>query len=344
MKIKWITLFLLLYSLITVYCWKNQTHDILAPKTPIYQVTGSVTSSLDHQPIADVIVSISGTVTYTGEDSSTAYTQVDTTDINGFYEFLDVPGGYGYNIMLNKEGYEPYLSQIVLYYGDKKIQNISLGKYLIEVERVFFPNLQITGIAVVDTTIYMTTHQKEFVAYNLESQKETSIPFEDVEPTVLAWDGNSFWSTDNIRKILFQFKVQEPDKQIEFNTTYPLPPNNYQPEDTLAMLDMVCFEKGIVGCSSDIGHRYIQWIPWESNHLSYLNSPENLYTPIGIAVYNDTILMACYYQSNRRMYQINSITNEILSYSVFPEEIGMITGHNKTIWMARDHTIIKYIF
>ena len=91
MNIKLTSIVIITFCILNICCWKKQQHDILAPKTPVYQVTGTVIGSCYHQPIQSAVVSISGIVTYIGEDTSTAILLVDTTTTIGRFEFNNIP-------------------------------------------------------------------------------------------------------------------------------------------------------------------------------------------------------------------------------------------------------------
>ena len=105
-------------------CWNKQSHTIMAPMTPVYNVKGKFICSLTNTALGQVSIKLMGEVKYNEEDTSKAVTFETTSDESGFFVLADVPGGNGYILTAEKEGYQTYAQNYVVYYTDKDVGEI----------------------------------------------------------------------------------------------------------------------------------------------------------------------------------------------------------------------------
>jgi hypothetical protein len=107
-------------------CWKKQKHEVTAPETPLYSVTGLVTDLNDGKPLNDVIVDLEPVSMLSAYDFSGAS---DTTAEDGQYSFADITPGQ-YQIRCLRRAFAVLDENLVVEHADK-IYDIALPKPLV---------------------------------------------------------------------------------------------------------------------------------------------------------------------------------------------------------------------
>lgn len=120
-----LTFMLMLVSLITS-CWNKQEHEVTAPKTPVYIVSG-IARDRDSGDILSGIRVVLSAVSLIYEYDFTSAS--DTTDQTGYYEFLDITPGM-YQIKAYRDGFPVNDNSLVVEHKDKTF-DINLPKPLI---------------------------------------------------------------------------------------------------------------------------------------------------------------------------------------------------------------------
>jgi len=329
---------------LNLLCWKKQQHEILAPKTPVYQVYGTVIGSFHHQPIEGSIVTISGSVTYIGEDTMTVILSTDTSNANGRFEFNNIPGANQYTIEVRNQGYETLYIPIMTYYEDKEVKDVVLGLYLTEETKHTISDHHITGIEFANGKLWLITLEKELIELGTDLSIQSSTTLHQIFPTALAWDGETFWSVDTVRHALNQFNIDSMG-QVEYNNSFALPVDSAYSEQPIDFIDLTWSDEGaLYGCSPTISRKVCRFIPENIEEFSLFLGPEEMYYSVGVANDPDNLYLACHYQLNQRLYILDKNNQEELAYLVFPEIADKITWDGNAIWMAKDHTLLKYTF
>jgi len=346
---------LMIVGLFFISCWERQEHEINVPETPVYDVTGRVICSITHVPLSNVDVTISGYVKFNDEDSARTFILQDVTDEDGWYHFSDVPGGYQYALWLMIDGYDEMVKKIVTYYQDKIVDDIVLGKLLQFINYVDYEDLVITGIAYHNGYIWIADTLEGRIMQldgNLAIKRTVNMTLNT--PSGLASDGEWFWTSDSIDEIMLQFQVDDVDHplfnagHIIYGPNYPAPPNYYDPEMSIDILDLACNSNEFWGCSNQTSNKYFKFDPTDSTSLIYFDSP--LSGVKGIYADSATIYLACEYSMDHNLYLIDKNSRELLGYYVIPEDMctgkiaGYLTKNSNRIWIARKNDVAEYSF
>ena len=94
---------LIVGSIMFLTCWEKQDHKITAPKTPVYNFSGTIINSINNEPLDQVKVNLIGKVKYHDEDSSKIVNFEDITNDSGVFVFTEVPGANNYSLIAEKE-------------------------------------------------------------------------------------------------------------------------------------------------------------------------------------------------------------------------------------------------
>ena len=90
---------LLLLAILITSCWKKQQHEITAPETPVYSITGRVADMDSGDILPDIIVSLVPIDLIYDYDFTGA---VDTTNSKGEFQFSEMtPGSYQFTCFRN---------------------------------------------------------------------------------------------------------------------------------------------------------------------------------------------------------------------------------------------------
>jgi hypothetical protein len=123
-------------------CWNKQHHDVTAPETPVYALTGFVTDRDNRQPMKSVIVQLTAQTLLYDYDFTEA---TDTTDANGNYAFQKITPGT-YQITAYRQSYPVVQETLVMEHKEKQFE-MALPKYLVARRRFAPPGFpSFTGI------------------------------------------------------------------------------------------------------------------------------------------------------------------------------------------------------
>ena len=322
-------------------CWERQDHEIMIPKTPIYNLSGRVICSLTHKPLAQVDIILSGLVKYNEEEESRILVLSQTTDENGMFFFSEVPGGYGYFFTAKKEGWKTENLRYVLPYRDYQVEDVILGKLLVE-EKYCYYNGIITGIACENRSIWIAdTLNRKMVEFdeNLNMVRSAAITLNI--PISLAYDGQWFWSSDPFKETVFKFQIDDWG-HIRYGESYSTPEDANRPGRSLVFLDIACNSRDVWACSKKIRSKYLKFKPDVPQEVLYFDSP--VMNPKGIAIDSTKIFIAYSYSSKNLLYLIDKNTNVALGYYAIPDDAGLIAVNNNLIWIATKDKITKYLF
>jgi len=340
---KQINIFLLL--LLFLSCWNKQDHDILIPDTPVYDLSGRVICSLTNLPVTNATIRINGLVKYNEEDSVQNLLHDEFSDENGEFLFTDIPGGYTYKITILKDSYQDFNEQYVLYYEDRILENIMLGKYLKLEYEIFYEDVAITGIADKNGNLCVTDTLSDCVIELDEDMfiKSYSAAFDQVKPVGLAWDDSSFYTFNAVKNTILNFTVLIWGNIVQLATYDPLP-DPFLPEQILTLTDLSCADGNIWACSPQVRMSYFQFDPTDIESISFYESP--MPHPKSVAVDSTIIYLACQYSDKSRLYQIDKQTKDVLGYSVIPwyVDVNTITYANSYMWFVKDDCIQKLSF
>lgn len=124
-----------LATLLTVQsCWKKQQHDITAPRTPVYTLSGFVTDRDTGELMKDVIVRLIAVEMLYDYDFTKA---VDTSNTDGSYTFEKItPGTY---IIKGYRDRFPVIDEKIVIEHKNKQFDVSLPKYLLSRQSFWAP-------------------------------------------------------------------------------------------------------------------------------------------------------------------------------------------------------------
>ncbi len=123
-------------------CWKKQHHEVTAPETPVYLLSGKVLDLDSRQPMQGVVVRLTAQSMLYDYDFTEA---TDTTNAEGEYSYAKItPGTYlltGY-----RQGYPVAEETLVMQHEDKQFE-LALPKYLVARRAFSLPDYpRFTGI------------------------------------------------------------------------------------------------------------------------------------------------------------------------------------------------------
>ena len=339
--IKNLPLFICFVMLSLLSCWDRQDNNVNVPETPVYNLYGSIISSLTNEPLSDVYVVLYGYVKYNEENESQTLYVDQITDENGMFLFKEIPGGFEYFLTAEKEGYKLLAEKLVTCYEDKNVGELVLGKLLNLVEKVNINDVEITGIAHNGKNIWLVdTSNLKIIELNEDLTIKNSTDITLNTPLSLAWDGQWFWSCDPEKDVVFSFQVDN-FNHVRYGDSYPSPRNFYNPDKIVDLLDMTFLNNKIWACSNQMSSKYFKFNPAESEGITYFDSPTSC--PIGIATDSTYIFLLCHY-SGYKLYLINKDTNEILGYYMLPNDGCLMTYNDNCFWIAKNDSIIKLSF
>ena len=335
-------LIIFLWGLIFFSCWENQKHNVTAPDTPVYALSGKIISSLTNEPIPYVNVRLSGSVKYNKDDKMTNFNLEDVTDENGVFTFNDVPGGFEYVLYSEKEGYSNNEKKIVTYYSDRDIGEVVLEKLIILLDKACFQGRKINGIAYKAGIILIAdTLNKKMVELSEDLSFQRAVNFNLYKPSGLAYDGEWFWTSDSFEAIVFNFQYDEMGRVI-YQESYPAPKNFYNPDDVVDLLDISWFNSEIWACTEQITTKYFRLNLDEAGTAEYFDSP--VYHPSGIYVDSSKVYIASMYGGKSKLYVIDKETAITAGYYVFSGNAGFITSDGNYLWVANEDSVKKYLF
>jgi len=327
-------------------CTKKQDHEILAPETPVYDFSGRLVSSVFNEAIANVNISLSSLteVKYNNEDSSRVLFLQQVTDEDGNFVFKDVPGGYGYSFNAEKEGWHNHSQTIVLYFENRDIGDITLGKLLVLQSSAIIVYHHISGIMLNAGNVWIAdTLNRTIAELNENMTINNSLNINEFSPSGLAWDGQYFWSSDFLNETVLKLE-RNGNNSINYAATYPSPKNIYNPADAVKLLDM-CWQSGeIWACSEQLGSDYFKFNPEEPEAITYFDSPA--YYLKGISVDSTKIYVISRQSENDQpeLYLLDKNTKEELGYYIIPGDPGLLAVNGHYLWVAKDNQIRKYSF
>jgi hypothetical protein len=114
---KTIIIALLMISLLTG-CWKKQKHEITAPETPVYNVTGTIIDIDSNEIMPGVVVIIFPIDMIYDYDFVSA---TDTTNAQGEFEFKEITPG-SYQIQCFRNSFAVLDENLVVDHGDKETE------------------------------------------------------------------------------------------------------------------------------------------------------------------------------------------------------------------------------
>ncbi len=242
-----------------------------------------------------------------------------------------------------KEGYQTYSDVYMVFYKDRVLANIVLGKWLSVVDSDFLPNYTPSGIAwdggslwVVDSTHSILFEYRPDSTFVLEN----SYPISGFHPQGLAWDGVYLWSTDPSLDSLFRLELTS-EVGVQEGGFSATPANPYSPEEKLDLLDFVWVNGDLWACSPGTPVEYLRFSPPDTV-AHFFESP--MYHPQGIAWDGSKILLACYYHGEGRLYFFNTEGSITPRYCIIPGDAGPITWDGTCLWLIEGRTIKKYRF
>ena len=107
-------------------CWNKQHHEITAPETPVYLLSGRVLDLDSRQPMPGMVVKLTAETMLYDYDFTEA---TDTTDAEGKYSYAKITPGT-YLITGYRQGYPVLEETLVMQHEDKQFE-LALPKYLI---------------------------------------------------------------------------------------------------------------------------------------------------------------------------------------------------------------------
>ena len=129
---------------------------------------------------------------------------------------------------------------------------------------------------------------------------------------------------------------------IQYKNTYPAPSNFYHPDNAVDIVDMFWYESEIWACSKQIRTHYLKFNPVQPETVTYFDSPQ--YYPLGIFVDSTKIYLASHYSNESKLYLIDKVTQNILGYYAFLDDVGQLTSDGHYLWIASTDSIKKYSF
>ena len=128
-----LSVFALLTLTLFLNCWQKQHHEVTAPETPVYLLSGKVLDLDTRQPMQSVVVKLTAQTLLYDYDFTEA---TDTTDAEGMYAYLKItPGTYLLTGYL--QGYPVVEETLVIQHEDKQFE-LALPKFLVA-RRAFSP-------------------------------------------------------------------------------------------------------------------------------------------------------------------------------------------------------------
>ncbi|MBN2007918.1 carboxypeptidase regulatory-like domain-containing protein [candidate division KSB1 bacterium] len=325
-------------------CFKKQDHDILVPKTPIYNISGTVYCSVSHQTIPDADVILTGEVKYNEEDTSRTIQFYAETDENGVYTFTDVPANFTYEITASKTGYFPQSVECNFTYTNRNADDIILGKLLVIQNEYQYEDVDIKGLTHKDKNIWIADGKNsQLIEFDESMEIKRSIRFPNYHLFALEWDGEWFWTSDYYKKVIIQFQIIAEDS-IEIYSLYPLP-NSLEDEGQVYTINDFAYLKSIFwACAREATEIFIKLLLDYPNsiYVSYYDIPMQFAK--GIEVTDDTLYLVCQHGAEARMYLLNRPTMESSAFYVVPNGAGMTKFDETGIWVATGNKITQYSF
>jgi len=321
--------------LLYLSCFHKQEHEILAPKMPVYTLSGRLVSSLDATPVKDALV------TFYGGVGDAFISMEHVTDSSGVFAFSQVPGGYAYQLAVEKEGYQIYSTTWNVDYQDKETGDVVINKWLVEETTFDFNAYLFVGITRAKSSLWLLTSNNEILQLNADMSVQMSGSLRNIYPAGLAFDGENFWSADSVNHKLVKFEIQN-DGTPTILEQLLLPDNPYKPSQYLNLRDIYWHGNNILACVSQIGKKYIRFDPYNSENPSLIDSPEPIYQPVAITGSDSTLYLQCRYYQDIRLYLLDqNYVNR--GYVVIPEMNGQIIAEDNILWFARKNYIKKFI-
>ncbi|MBN2410529.1 carboxypeptidase regulatory-like domain-containing protein [candidate division KSB1 bacterium] len=320
--------------LLCLSCFQKQDHDIIAPQIPVYTLSGRVISSLDKNPVDNALVTLYG-------GAGDIFINMEyVTDSSGIFTFSQVPGGYGYQLAIEKQGYRVSSNTWNVDYSDKSTGDIVLGKWLIEESTFYYNGYNFTGIVRVTPDLWLLTSDFTVIQINAGMTVQKSGSIKNITPSGLAWDGNHFWTSDTVNHKLVKFNIQN-DGAPAIVEKLPLPDNPYQPSQYLNLRDLCWYGDVLLACESQIGKKFCRFDPFDSGSLSLIDSPESTHRPVAITGADSTLYMQCRYYQDIILYLLDQNYNN-KGFLVVPEMNGRITTEGNILWFARENYVKKF--
>jgi len=325
---------ILLSLLLCLSCFRRQDHDILAPEKPVYTVSGRIISSLDKTPVGNALVSIYGNA------GDIFINKENKSDSSGAFSFSEIPGGYGYQIAIEKQGFQVSNNFWNVDYLDKTTGDIVLGEWLIEESTYYYNNRLFAGIVRDAQNLWLLTKDFDILQLDADMSVQKSGSIKNKKPSGLAWDGKNFWTSDTLNHKLLKFEILN-DGTPSIIEQFLLPDNPYQPSEYLNLNDIFRFADYMLACGSQIGKKYCRFDPYNSGELALFDSPELTHRPVAITGSDSTLYILCRYYQDIKLYLLDQNYTP-RGYMVVPEMNGRISADGNIIWFARNNYIKKF--
>jgi len=322
---------LIIIFLLGFSCFRRQDYDITAPEIPVYSVSGRIISSLDRTPVGNALVSF-----YGGANDIFINMEV-ITDSSGLFTFSQVPGGYGYQLAVEKQGYQISSTIWNVDYADKSTGDIVLGKWLVEEATFYYDTRIFTGIVRVEPHLILLTTEFDVLQLNEDMSVQNSGSLKNMRPSGLAWDGSNFWTSDTVNHKLVKFEILN-NGTPSIIEQIPLPKNPYRPSQFLNLRDVFWHGDLMLACGSEIGKKFCRFDPYKTGELSLFDSPELTHRPVAITGSVTNLYLQCRNYQDIKLYLLDQKYNT-RGYLIVPEMDGRITVDSSILWFARENYI-----
>jgi hypothetical protein len=332
-----ITIFLSLNS-----CWKRQDNQIAVPETPVYTFSGAVISSSNNQAVENVSISLVGVVKYNDVDSSKQIEFSTTSDAQGNFNFNNVPGGYGYTLTAAKDGFKPLTANYVVYYENREIGTVMLGKLLARTQEMIFPLSLLSGITVANNEIWLADSSRNcLMELDNNLQVKAYRNALELKPVGLTFDGNAFWTMDAFTDSLCLLYMSPDSLIIAERFGLPVDPNDLNRLLTIGAMSW--YQTNIWMTSPRLRLYYIVFKPGEPISLIG-NTPIDGYRIVALTHIDDTLYFVAYYENDYRLYKWNLTDERYTGYYCLPNMSHGIVGWQNGIASIHNSLLQIYSF